>query len=41
MAYEVSGAFAARQTGDQAPSWPDRLDRWAASHELDTEDVAR
>ncbi|MEO3810794.1 hypothetical protein ABGB17_17485 [Sphaerisporangium sp. B11E5] len=34
LAYEVS-AMAARQTGDQAPSWPDRIRRWAEAHQLD------
>ncbi|MFI6298340.1 hypothetical protein ACIBEJ_42585 [Nonomuraea sp. NPDC050790] len=34
MAYEVS-AMAARQTGDQEPSWPDRIRRWAEAHQLD------
>lgn len=34
LAYEVS-AMAARQTGDQEPSWPDRIRRWAEAHQLD------
>lgn len=34
LAYDVH-AMAARQTGDQAPSWPDRIRRWAQIHQLD------
>jgi hypothetical protein len=34
LAYEVH-AMAARQTGDRAPSWPDRIRRWAEVHQLD------
>ncbi|MGH3567110.1 MAG: hypothetical protein ACRDRH_13980 [Pseudonocardia sp.] len=34
LAYEVR-AMAARQTGDRAPSWPDRIRRWAEVHQLD------
>ncbi|MEU7691049.1 hypothetical protein [Microbispora hainanensis] len=34
LAYEVS-AMAARQTGGQEPSWPDRIRRWAEAHQLD------
>lgn len=28
-------ALAARQTGEQEPSWPDRIRRWAQIHQLD------
>lgn len=34
LAYDVD-AMAARQTGGQEPSWPDRISRWAAAHGLD------
>lgn len=34
LAYEVT-AMAARQTGEQEPSWPDRIRRWADAHQLD------
>jgi hypothetical protein len=34
VAYEVA-AVAARQTGGQEPSWPDRIRRWAQAHQLD------
>jgi hypothetical protein len=34
LAYDVD-AMAARQTGGQDPSWPDRISRWAAAHGLD------
>jgi len=34
LAYEVD-AMAARQTGGQEPSWPDRIRRWAQGNQLD------
>lgn len=34
LAYDVN-AMAARQTGDQEPSWPDRIRRWSEAHQLD------
>lgn len=34
LAYEIT-AMAARQTGDQEPSWPDRIRQWAEVHQLD------
>jgi hypothetical protein len=34
LAYDVD-AMAARQTGGQEPSWPDRISRWAAAHGVD------
>ena len=38
LAYDVT-AMAARQTGDQEPSWPDRILRWSESHQLDPDAV--
>lgn len=38
LAYDVT-AMAARQTGDQEPSWPDRIRRWSESQQLGPDDV--
>ena len=38
LAYDVI-AMAARQTGGQEPSWPDRIRRWSESHQLDPDAV--
>ena len=38
LAYDVT-AMAARQTGAQEPSWPDRIRRWSESQQLDPDDV--
>ena len=34
IAYDIY-ALAARQTGDQESSWPDRIRHWAQIHQLD------
>ena len=38
LAYDVT-AMAARQTGEQEPSWPDRVRRWTESQRLDPDVV--